>query len=323
MKIETILSTNVLSTYQLVKFISYDFQGLYSFTQVDVITAVKQYVVTGFEITCSIPRDATDPEAYLNRMATLSGNGIATVSEEGGEVDFDVIETDVVFSCNWGDGVGFPAPEIGEIGNYYLRTYTMDIYKKIAEGHWERIGNILGYRGEPGPEGAPGVQGPQGLQGPQGEPGPQGVQGEPGPQGVNGAQLFDGANVPSNDVGVKGDYYLQLGPTTFNSDAGIGDFYRRLESRWERVGNLRGPQGVRGLDGTLSLNELTEEQLEKLKGPQGEPGPSIEISVNGQIYAQEEGVITLPQEVVLTSPNGTKFKLVVSDDGTLGTEVIE
>lgn len=56
----------------------------------------------------------------------------------------------------------------------------------------------IGIQGPPGPAG-PALQGPQGVQG------VQGIQGNPG---VNGSTIISGAGVPSNAVGVNGDYFL-------------------------------------------------------------------------------------------------------------------
>lgn len=55
-------------------------------------------------------------------------------------------------------------------------------------------------------------QGPQGvgIQGPVGPPGPsiQGPVGPAGPNGIPGSVIYSGIGIPSNAVGVNGDYYL-------------------------------------------------------------------------------------------------------------------
>ena len=61
-------------------------------------------------------------------------------------------------------------------------------------------------RGDTG-NGAQGPQGPPGpsIQGPQGIPGTQGI---PGIPGTPGATIISGVGVPSNAIGVNGDYFL-------------------------------------------------------------------------------------------------------------------
>ena len=84
------------------------------------------------------------------------------------------------------------------------------------------------------------IKGPTGDTGPQGETGPQGPQGETGPQGPQGET---GPQGPQGETGPQGPQ----GET--------------------------GPQGPAGADGTMSFEELTDEQRESLRGPQGETGP--------------------------------------------------
>ena len=94
---------------------------------------------------------------------------------------------------------------------------------------------------------ATGNVGPEGPAGPKGDPGDPGIQGPPGTNGTNGMNGIDGAlwitgnGVPSIDLGVINDLYLDI-PT--------GDFYLKTDSgTWTLQGNLKGPQGA---DGTLA-----------------------------------------------------------------------
>lgn len=63
-----------------------------------------------------------------------------------------------------------------------------------------------------GPQGPPGIQGPVGPQGlsVQGPQGPQGIQGIQGIPGTPGTVILSGVGVPSNALGVNGDFYLDL-----------------------------------------------------------------------------------------------------------------
>lgn len=91
--------------------------------------------------------------------------------------------------------------------------------------------------------------------------GPQGIQGETGPQGVQGIQGIQGIQGEKGDKGDKGDQGIQ---------------------------GEQGPQGVqgpKGADGTMTFEDLTEEQRESLRGPQGIQGPAGKDGsdgVNGQ-----------------------------------------
>lgn len=49
-----------------------------------------------------------------------------------------------------------------------------------------------------------------------------------------------------------------------------------------------GPQGPKGADGTMSFEDLTEEQRESLRGPIGETGPQGEPGKDG--YTPVKGV---------------------------------
>ena len=99
----------------------------------------------------------------------------------------------------------------------------------------------------------------------------------------------------------------------------------------------QGPKGDQGEQGEQGPKGDQGEQGEQgPKGDQGETGPKGEdglttsISVNGSTFVQQNGVITLPDYLeanssidtnllLLTSPNGTKFEINVSDDGILST----
>ena len=88
-------------------------------------------------------------------------------------------------------------------------------------------------KGDPGPIGP---QGPVGPIGPQGEIGPVGPA---GPQGIQGIQGEVGPQGPIGETGPQGPQG-EVGPV--------------------------GPQGPKGADGTVSFNDLTDEQKESLKG---------------------------------------------------------
>lgn len=113
-----------------------------------------------------------------------------------------------------------------------------------------------GDKGDPGPRGPQGVKGEQGVQGPSG---PQGIQGKAGEQGPQGSQ---GPRGPVGPRGEKGD----PGPQGIQGPQGeIGP------EGPQGVQGPVGPKGDKGADGTVSFEELTEEQKASLRGEDGKP----------------------------------------------------
>lgn len=67
---------------------------------------------------------------------------------------------------------------------------------------------------------------------------------QPGPPGDAGSRWFDGEGEPGEAIGVDGDYYL---------DALSGDVYHK-DGSWTVTGNILGPPGPQGEDGSLIGN---------------------------------------------------------------------
>jgi len=80
-----------------------------------------------------------------------------------------------------------------------------------------------------------GVQGEAGEKGETGDTGPPGKDGDQGPEGTPGTKWFTGNGVPSEDIGVLYDYYL---------DGTDGWIYLKRPNGWMNTGdNLKGPPG--------------------------------------------------------------------------------
>jgi len=75
--------------------------------------------------------------------------------------------------------------------------------------------------------------------------GPQGTAGTNGTNGTNGSTLRNGTGVPSNGLGVNGDYYL--------NDAN-GDLYLKSGGTYAIVFNIKGATGANGTNGTNGTN---------------------------------------------------------------------
>lgn len=80
-----------------------------------------------------------------------------------------------------------------------------------------------------------GVQGETGEKGETGDTGPPGETGQRGADGEPGTKWFTGNGVPSEDIGILYDYYL---------DGTDGWIYLKRPNGWMNTGdNLKGPPG--------------------------------------------------------------------------------
>jgi len=108
----------------------------------------------------------------------------------------------------------------------------------------------------------------------QGPPGTPGAVGAAGQNGANGATWRDGAGVPSNSLGLDGDYYLNT--TT-------GDVYKKASGSYSVVGNLRGPTGATGPSG--SSGPMIGARLVAATGTQSvPPNADTQVIFNGIDY---------------------------------------
>jgi len=146
----------------------------------------------------------------------------------------------------------------------------------------DAIGRVL--RGEVG--GPPGVQGPQGETGPQGPTGPKGP---PGPIGVGAliCSITGAVSPPSvGEVLVTDEFNREPKPGEKGQGTvtGEGISYWITYSVAETSSNtisIESVTDIRGQDGTVSFNDLTEEQKEGLKGETGPAGPPGPIGPQG------------------------------------------
>lgn len=83
--------------------------------------------------------------------------------------------------------------------------------------------------------GVQGEVGDKGEKGETGDTGPPGETGQQGPDGEPGTKWFTGNGVPSEDIGIPYDYYL---------DGTDGWIYLKRPNGWMNTGdNLKGPPG--------------------------------------------------------------------------------
>lgn len=106
-----------------------------------------------------------------------------------------------------------------------------------------------------------GFQGPQGLTGPEGQ---QGVQGEPGPAGTSQA-VAPQSGFYTLETDPDGNLYVcypddEFAPT-FTYEKGTGNLYVEIDGQQVLVGNIQGPQGVKGDQGvspTVSQTQIDD-----------------------------------------------------------------
>ena len=126
------------------------------------------------------------------------------------------------------------------------------------------IANILSggaFQGSPGGAGAGGPPGPQGINGTPGSPGPQGPPGTGNGTASNGSLWYTGEGLPSADLGLDNDLFLNTSGSVMKKASGIWAF---LESLIGPQGP-QGDQGLQGIPGTPGAANMTA-------GPQGDQG---------------------------------------------------
>ena len=101
-----------------------------------------------------------------------------------------------------------------------IEVLLVDLQRQITE---LRNGGVQGETGETGEKGETG------------DTGPPGETGQQGPDGEPGTKWFTGNGVPSEDIGILYDYYL---------DGTDGWIYLKRPNGWMNTGdNLKGPPG--------------------------------------------------------------------------------
>ncbi|MQQ31791.1 G5 domain-containing protein, partial [Streptococcus mitis] len=99
--------------------------------------------------------------------------------------------------------------------------------------------------------------------------GTDGANGAAGAAGRNGAELLSGPKAPTADDGKDSDTYI---------DATTGDVYKKENGTWDKIGNIRGPQGLKGEAGVAGPQGL--------QGPKGDQGAQGLQGRDGQDGAQ-------------------------------------
>jgi hypothetical protein len=160
--------------------------------------------------------------------------------------------------ATWTSGTAVPSG--GNDGDFYFRSSTFDIYRKVA-GVWGVIANV---RGDDGTDGTNGATWTSGTAAPAG-----GNDGDfyfrtstfdiykrtagvwniiANPKGTDGASMRGGAGVPSNSLGINGDRY-------FRSDT--SDVYLKAGGAYSVEANVKGQTGATPVISGTSTSVLT------------------------------------------------------------------
>ena len=151
----------------------------------------------------------------------------------------------------WYSGTGTPSSGLGANGDFYIRTTTNVVYKKIS-GRWTVVSDLSGadganwFSGSAAPRGSLGNTGDFYFR-----TSNAGIYKKTGSStwtfqldvdGADGAVWHTGVGVPASSLGEVGDFYFR----TSN-----GFVYEKTISRtWTYRADITGPQGLRGADGT-------------------------------------------------------------------------
>ena len=115
-----------------------------------------------------------------------------------------------------------------------------------------------------------------------------GVNGHDGRDGRNGAELLSGVTAPTAKDGKDGDTFI---------DANTGDVYKKENGSWNKIGNIRGPQGVAGEKGE--------------KGDKGENGANGADGKSPVVNVTDNGDGT--HSITVRNPDGSESTTKVKD----------
>lgn len=121
-----------------------------------------------------------------------------------------------------------PKANSGAEGDVFFNIATWDVFMKL-NGAWVKIGNI---------------KGADGLNGKDGQNGQDGLNGQDGVNGKNGAQIYADAVDPDDNGGFDGDVFFNIVSW---------DVFMKFDGKWQKVGNIKGKDGVDGKDGASVL----------------------------------------------------------------------
>lgn len=128
----------------------------------------------------------------------------------------------------------------------------------------------------------------------------RGIDGEQGPQGEKGYSVLTGNGSPNDNIGVDGDSYIDLESW---------DYYLKNNNTWVLKGNVRGSDGVNGIDGTNGKS-VYELYLEMHPDYQGSLEEWMDDLVNGRLATKK----TKYYQVSFDSNGGTPVEPITVEE---------
>ena len=119
----------------------------------------------------------------------------------------------------------------------------------------------------------------------------------PGPAGKDGADGIDGKDGANGKDGLDGT------PATHSWNGTVLTITSASGTSSADLVGPQGPEGPKGADGTMTFEDLTEEQRESLRGPEGKQGPQGE---KGEAFTYDD--FTEEQLAGLVGPEGPEGK---------------
>lgn len=304
--------------------------------QLDVINIIVSGTSFSLPDTTSLVNGSTleiQSEASIPPVITTFGAELITSSS--GTTSELILNTHNRISFTW-DGVTWKA-QLSTLDNVFgpegKSAYEVAVENGFVGTESEWLNSLVGEQGLQGVAGINGANGQDGksayevavdngfigtesewLESLVGEQGVQGTQGEKGDKGDTGAgltilgELTDPSELPL--TGVEGDAYL------IN-----GDLYVWVETTWQNVGNIQGPQGKSAYEVAVDEGFIgTETQwLESLVGEQGIQGDSAyDVAVaNGFTGTESDWLLSLKG---VQGDEGLSAYEVALSNGFVGTE---
>ncbi len=182
------------------------------------------------------------------------------------------------------------------------------------EGAASTVAGPQGPQGATGATGLTGATGPQGPQGPQGLKGDKGNTGDTGPQGVagTGVEILGSYATLSelqsaHPTGNIGDSYLILG------DLHVWD---SVNSEWDNVGTIQGPQGATGLTG--ATGPQGPQGIQGIQGFKGDTGDTGATGAQGPQGPQgatgAQGPVGPQGDIGLTGAQGPQATFSITSE---------
>jgi hypothetical protein len=220
-------------------------------------------------------------------------------------------------------GAGAPSNSLGNNGDFYIDTKTLNLYGPKVKGLWKlavslrpkEASVVTPIVGETGATGATGSQGDKGDKGATGDKGDKGVTGDKGLTGLTGATGsigsigatgtagFNGATGLKGDAGAAG----ATGATGLKGDAGAA--------------GATGPTGATGATGPTGPTGL--QGLQGTQGAKGDTGTAGAVGATGDAGISNSKFVTVPTITLATGADGNNSSSIFFTADVAGNYTFE